>query len=44
MPYACGKCGTEVASVAEGMVRCPSCGYRILYKKRESVAKTVKVD
>ncbi len=44
MGYRCGKCGTTVKSVEEGMVRCPSCGYRIIYKTREPVAKTIKAD
>lgn len=44
MVYKCAKCGTEVQNVQEGLVRCPSCGYRILYKKREALAKVVKAD
>ncbi len=44
MGYKCGKCGTKVTTIEEGMVRCPSCGYRIIYKTRESLAKTIKVD
>jgi DNA-directed RNA polymerase subunit RPC12/RpoP len=44
MGYVCGQCGKEVQSIAEGMVRCPSCGYRLLYKVRDPIAKTVKVD
>ena len=44
MGYKCGKCGTEVNSIEDGMIRCPSCGFRIIYKTREPVAKTVQVD
>jgi DNA-directed RNA polymerase subunit RPC12/RpoP len=44
MAYKCGKCGTPVSSIEEGMVRCPSCGFRIIYKTRDPIAKTVKVD
>lgn len=44
MAYKCAKCGTEVQNVYEGLVRCPSCGYRILYKLREPISKTVKAD
>ncbi len=44
MAYRCAKCGTEVTNVAEGLVRCPSCGYRILYKTREPISKTVKAE
>jgi len=44
MSYRCAKCGKEVASIEEGMVRCPSCGHRILYKKRDPIAKTLKVE
>ncbi|MFA5763358.1 MAG: DNA-directed RNA polymerase subunit P [archaeon] len=44
MGYKCAKCGAEVSSVEEGMVRCPSCGFRIIYKTRDPIAKTIKVD
>jgi len=44
MSYRCAKCGIEVTSIEEGMVRCPSCGHRILYKTRDPIAKTLKVD
>lgn len=44
MSYNCANCGAEVATVDEGLVRCPKCGFRIFYKKRDPVAKTVKVD
>jgi len=44
MAYKCASCKKEVQSIAEGLVRCPSCGHRILYKLRDPVAKTVKVD
>lgn len=44
MVYVCGKCGAEVKSTDDGIVRCFSCGHKILYKKRDSIAKTIKVD
>ncbi len=44
MSYKCGKCGTEVSSVEEGLVRCPNCGFRIIYKTREPISKTIKVE
>ncbi len=44
MPYRCAKCGVEVQNVYEGLVRCSSCGHRILYKVRDPIAKTVKAD
>jgi len=44
MSYRCAKCGTEVNNVSEGLVRCPSCGHRILYKTREPIAKEIKSD
>jgi DNA-directed RNA polymerase subunit RPC12/RpoP len=44
MSYRCAKCGTEVTNVSEGLVRCPSCGHRILYKTRDPIAKEVKTD
>jgi len=44
MPYRCAKCRTEVQSVPEGLVRCPSCGHRIMYKLRDPLSKEVKTD
>ncbi|MCX6801262.1 MAG: DNA-directed RNA polymerase subunit P [Candidatus Diapherotrites archaeon] len=42
MTFRCVKCGAEVMSVVEGTVRCPKCGYRILYKTREPISKELK--
>jgi DNA-directed RNA polymerase subunit RPC12/RpoP len=42
MTFKCVKCGAEVQSVAEGTVRCPKCGYRILYKTRDTLSKEMK--
>lgn len=44
MAYKCAKCGTEVSNVSEGLVRCPSCGHRILYKTREPISKSIKAE
>lgn len=44
MAYKCAKCSTEVTNVSEGLVRCPSCGHRVLYKTREPISKTIKTD
>jgi len=44
MAYKCAKCGTELNNITEGLIRCPSCGYRIIYKTREPTSKKVKVD
>jgi DNA-directed RNA polymerase subunit RPC12/RpoP len=40
--YKCGKCGKEIDSMAEGIVRCPVCAYKVLYKQRAPVTKTIK--
>ncbi len=41
MSYKCGKCGCVVDFTPDGLVRCPSCAYKILYKTRQPVAKNV---
>ncbi|MHA1237973.1 MAG: DNA-directed RNA polymerase subunit P [Candidatus Odinarchaeia archaeon] len=45
MSYRCGQCGGEVTSeelkTLPG-VKCPYCGYRILYKTRPPIVKKVK--
>ena len=38
--YKCGMCGRELTDSASA-IRCPYCGYRIIYKSRPLVAKKV---
>ncbi|MFB0563384.1 MAG: DNA-directed RNA polymerase subunit P [Candidatus Lokiarchaeia archaeon] len=42
--YICGRCGKEatVEDLLIGQIRCPDCGYRVLYKKRPPIIKRVK--
>ena len=43
--YICGRCGKEVKNIEEGkFVRCPYCGYRIVYKTRAPLAREVSTD
>ncbi|MEM3586795.1 MAG: DNA-directed RNA polymerase subunit P [Candidatus Jordarchaeaceae archaeon] len=45
MVYICGKCGRQVTIDSLnllGGIKCPSCGYRVLYKARPPVVKRVK--
>ncbi|HIH21900.1 MAG: DNA-directed RNA polymerase subunit P [Candidatus Diapherotrites archaeon] len=42
MVYKCGKCGTEIDSMPEGIIRCPNCANKIFYKQRAPIAKNVK--
>ncbi|MEE8401026.1 MAG: DNA-directed RNA polymerase subunit P [Candidatus Hydrothermarchaeaceae archaeon] len=38
--YNCGNCG-KVVETGEGGVRCPFCGYKILFKARSGEVRTV---
>ena len=40
--YKCGKCGEKFNKLPEGIIRCPVCAFKILYKEREPISKTVK--
>jgi len=40
--YRCAKCGGILNELPSGIIRCPSCANKILYKLRENVAKDVK--
>lgn len=40
--YRCGQCGKEVKLSRVDKIRCVYCGYRILFKIRERVARRVK--
>ena len=40
--YKCAKCGAVVQDLAVGVIRCSSCGYKVLFKLREPITKTIK--
>jgi DNA-directed RNA polymerase subunit P len=40
--YRCGQCGKEVNLGATDPVRCPYCGFKIIFKTRPGVVKKVK--
>ncbi|NVM30853.1 MAG: DNA-directed RNA polymerase subunit P [Candidatus Helarchaeota archaeon] len=44
-PYRCGRCGKEVTKKGlESLpgVKCPHCGFRILYKQRPPIVQKLK--
>ena len=43
MAYVCIHCGREAKSL-DKFIRCQYCGYRVLAKKRSSLAKEVPTD
>lgn len=40
--YKCAKCGEKITNLPPGIIRCPSCAHKVLYKMRDTVAKEVK--
>ena len=40
--YKCGKCHETFKDLPEGLIRCPHCAYKILYKTRPKVTKNIK--
>jgi len=40
--YRCGKCGEVFESLAVGVIRCPQCAYKVLYKGRDPISKEIK--
>ncbi len=40
--YRCGSCGKNVELGSEDPIRCPFCGYKILFKERPGIVKKVK--
>jgi len=40
--YECGKCHKTFNSMPEGLIRCPVCAYKVIYKTRPEIAKTIK--
>lgn len=43
MIYRCGECRELVELDLEYGVRCPKCGFKILYKVRPEIVKRVRV-
>ncbi|MCL5100941.1 MAG: DNA-directed RNA polymerase subunit P [Candidatus Marsarchaeota archaeon] len=41
MGYMCAHCKKEIKVPEKNSTRCPYCGYRVLAKKRSSLAKEV---
>ncbi|HLC45775.1 MAG TPA: DNA-directed RNA polymerase subunit P [archaeon] len=40
--YICPHCREKVGELPEGRVRCPHCGYRLLFKERPPIVKQLK--
>lgn len=40
--YSCANCGEKFDKLPEGIIRCPACAFKILYKERAPVAKKVR--
>lgn len=40
--YKCGKCGEKFERLPQGVIRCPRCADKILFKLREPITKEVK--
>jgi DNA-directed RNA polymerase subunit P len=40
--YKCGQCGKNVELNTGDPVRCPYCGFKIIFKSRPKVVKKVK--
>lgn len=40
--YKCIKCGNEMDALPIGTIRCSSCSFKILVKRRSQVTKTIK--
>jgi len=39
--YKCAQCGKEIEFKAEEPVRCPYCGFKIIFKTRPGIVKKV---
>jgi len=37
--YKCGNCGELLKTLPQGIIRCPVCAYKVLYKVREPITK-----
>ena len=39
--YKCAKCGEGFDRLPEGMIRCPRCAFKIIYKQRGPISKNI---
>lgn len=44
MAYVCMHCGREIKALEKNTIRCPYCGYRVVAKKRSSLAREISTD
>ncbi|RLG20193.1 DNA-directed RNA polymerase subunit P [Candidatus Micrarchaeota archaeon] len=42
--YTCWKCEEEIPELDPSFIRCPKCGSRILFKKRQPITRDIKTD
>ena len=42
--YICGKCGKTFDELPKGIIRCPSCAYKVLYRARDPITKKIKAE
>lgn len=42
--YKCAKCKKEIKALEAKFTRCPSCGWRVVFKARQPIAKEVGTD
>ena len=40
--YRCGKCSEQFNELPKGVIRCPSCAHKILFRVRDPLTKIVK--
>ena len=42
--YKCLKCGETFSDLPKGLVRCPSCAYKVIEKLRDPLTSVVKAE
>ena len=40
--YRCAKCGKSFEKLPEGLIRCPSCAFKIIFKERGPIVKRLQ--
>ena len=40
--YKCGKCGETFPELPKGVIRCPVCAHKVLFRVREPLTKELK--
>lgn len=40
--FKCGRCGEKFEALPKGVLRCPVCAYKVIFKLRDPITKKIQ--